>query len=67
MLQVEGEDGEVASNLTGIELARSELRAKKDNKEALKAFYQLNEAQWAVEFGNASHKLGELYEELVNA
>ena len=68
LLQGEGEDGEVVSNLTGIELARSELRAKKDNKEALKAFYQLNEPKWAKELGpNNSNELGELYEELVNA
>jgi len=68
LLQVEGEDGEMVSNLSGIELARSELRAKKDDKEGLKAFYQLNEPKWAKELGpEHSNELGELYEELVNA
>ena len=68
LLEVEGGDGKAATNLEGYELAVSQLRARQQDKNALKSFYQINEPVWAKELGpDASNELGEIYDDLVNS
>tara|TARA_R100001463_G_scaffold75152_2_gene129183 strand:+ start:2034 stop:3071 length:1038 start_codon:yes stop_codon:yes gene_type:complete len=68
LLEAEGEDGEVASNLSGLQLAIKQLEARAKDKEKLRAFYQLNESKWATELGpDNSNELGEIYDQLSNA
>ena len=68
LLEAEGEDGEVASNLSGLQLATKQLEARAKDKEGLRAFYQLNESKWATELGpDDSNELGEIYDQLINA
>lgn len=67
LLEVEGEDGEVVTNLSGLQLATKQLRARATDKEGLKAFYHENEPKWVKELGpESSQELGELYSELLD-